>query len=52
MTNLIRKTHVKTMTVAVLVKKKATEFSVRAKNALTNREGQGTLDVAIFCVED
>lgn len=47
MKNLIMAVQTKAMTAAVVAKCKASELSGRAKNVLSNREGQGTLDVAI-----
>jgi hypothetical protein len=47
MAKFIRNAQVKTMTVAGILKMKGAEFFERAKNALTNREGQGALDTAV-----
>lgn len=47
MKNLIMTVQTKATTAAVAAKCKASELSGRAKNVLANREGQGTLDVAI-----
>lgn len=47
MKNLIMAVQTKAMTAAVVAKCKVAELSGRAKNVLANREGQGTLDVAI-----
>lgn len=47
MTHFIRNTQVKAMTSIWAAKQKAHELAGRTKEALTNREGQGTLDVAI-----
>lgn len=45
--NFIRNTQVKAMTSIWAAKQKARELTDRTKEALVNREGQGTLDVAI-----
>lgn len=47
MANFIRNTQVKAMTSIWAAKQKARELTDRTKEALVNREGQGTLDVAI-----
>ena len=47
MANFIRNTQVKAMTSIWTAKQKARELTDRTKEALVNREGQGTLDVAI-----
>ena len=47
MANFIRNTQVKAMTSIWAAKQKARELAGRTKEALANREGQGTLDVAI-----
>ena len=47
MANFIRNTQVKAMTSIWTAKQKARELAGRTKEALVNREGQGTLDVAI-----
>ena len=47
MANFIRNTQVKAMTSIWMAKQKARELAGRTKEALANREGQGTLDVAI-----
>ena len=47
MTHFIRNTQVKAMTSIWMAKQKARELAGRTKEALANREGQGTLDVAI-----
>ena len=47
MANFIRNTQVKAMTSIWTAKQKARELVGRTKEALVNREGQGTLDVAI-----
>ena len=47
MTHFIRNTQVKAMTSIWTAKQKARELAGRTKEALVNREGQGTLDVAI-----
>ena len=52
MASFIRNAEVKAMTAVMTAKEKARGICVRAKDAVMNREGQGTLDVAVFCVED
>ena len=47
MANFIRNTQVKTMTSIWAAKQKAHELTDRMAAALTDRTGQGTLDVAI-----
>ena len=47
MANFIRNTQVKAMTSIWMAKQKARELAGRTKEALANREGQGTFDVAI-----
>ena len=47
MTHFIRNTQVKAMTSIWMAKQKARELAGLSKDALSNREGQGTLDVAI-----
>ena len=47
MTHFIRNTQVKAMTSIWMAKQKARELAGHTKEALANREGQGTLDVAI-----
>lgn len=47
MANFIRNAEVKAMTAVMSAKYKAQELYGRAKDAVMNREGQGTLDVAI-----
>ena len=47
MTHFIRNTQVKAMTSIWMAKQKARELAGRTKEVLANREGQGTLDVAI-----
>ena len=47
MTHFIRNTQVKAMTSIWMAKQKARELAGRTKEALANREGQDTLDVAI-----
>ena len=47
MANFIRNTQVKAMTSIWTAKQKARELTDRTKEALVNREGQGTLDVVI-----
>ncbi len=47
MENFIAATQAKVITAAYTAKTKAAQFSNRAKNIITNREGQGALDVAI-----
>ena len=47
MANFIRNAEVKAMTAVMTAKEKARGWCARAKDALCNREGQGTLDVAI-----
>ena len=47
MANFIRNTQVKAMTSIWTAKQQARELAGRTKEALVNREGQGTLDVAI-----
>ena len=47
MANFILNTQVKAMTSIWTAKQKARELAGRTKEALANREGQGTLDVAI-----
>ena len=49
MANFIRNTQVKAMTSIWTAKQKARELAGRTKEALANREGQGTLDVAARC---
>ena len=50
MANFIRNTQVKAMTSIWAAKQKARELTDRTKEALVNREGQGTLDVLISIV--
>ena len=47
MANFIRNTQVKAMTSIWTAKQKARELADRTAEALTDRTGQGTLDVAI-----
>ena len=47
MANFIRNTQVKAMASIWTARQKARELAGRTKEALANREGQGTLDVAI-----
>lgn len=47
MASFIRNAEVKAMTVVMTAKEKARGICVRAKDAVMNREGQGTLDVAV-----
>jgi hypothetical protein len=47
MKNFIRNAEVKAMTAVMTAKEKACGLCARAKDAVCNREGQGTLDVAI-----
>ena len=47
MANFIRNAEVKSMTAVMTAKEKARGLCARAKGAVMNREGQGTLDVAI-----
>ena len=48
MANFIRNTQVKAMTSIWTAKQKARELTDRTKEALVNREGQGTLDVGDY----
>lgn len=47
MKNFIKNAEVKAMSAVFGMKCKAQELCARAKNAVTNRDGQGTLDVAV-----
>ena len=47
MENFIRNAEVKAMTAVMTAKEKARGLCARARDAVCNREGQGTLDVAI-----
>lgn len=47
MASFIRNAEVKAMTAVMTAKEKARGICVRAKDAVMNREGQGTLDVAV-----
>ncbi len=47
MANFIRNAEVKAMTAVMTAKEKARGLYARAKDAVANREGQGTLDVAV-----
>ena len=47
MANFIKSAEVKAMTAVMTAKDKARSLCARAKDAVMNREGQGTLDVAI-----
>lgn len=47
MASFIRNAEVKAMTAVMTAKKKARGLCARAKDAVMNNEGQGTLDVAI-----
>lgn len=47
MRNFIRNAELKAITTAYAVKTKVSDACYRAKKVLSNRDGQGTLDVAI-----
>lgn len=47
MTNCIKNAQFKAMTAVFSAKRKAAELTARARSAMENRAGQGTLDVAI-----
>ncbi|PWL54457.1 MAG: hypothetical protein DBY36_02320 [Clostridiales bacterium] len=47
MASFIRNAEVKAMTAVMTAKEKARGICARAKDAVMNREGQGTLDVAV-----
>lgn len=47
MKNFIKNAEVKAMTAVMTAKEKARGLCARAKDAVMNHEGQGTLDVAI-----
>lgn len=47
MANFIRNAEVKALTAVMTAKEKARGLCARAKSAVLNREGQGTLDVAV-----
>ena len=47
MANFIKNAEIKAMTAVMTAKEKARGLCARAKDAVCNREGQGTLDVAI-----
>lgn len=47
MASFIRNAEVKAMTAVMTAKEKARGICVRAKDTVMNREGQGTLDVAV-----
>ena len=47
MTNFIKNAEVKAMTAVFTAREKTQELCAKAKNIIMNREGQGTLDVAV-----
>ena len=47
MTNIIKNAEAKALTAVYTAKEKARGLCGRAKDAVMNREGQGTLDVAV-----